>query len=243
MIVLETIGSGSSGNSYVIQYNEELFLVDLGLDEKTIKIAIDFKINKIVGCISTHGHIDHSKSVKDFKRICEVFSPYEFEIKKPHKRQLGSFKVTALPMLDKSMQHWQHTNGDGSECPCYAFLIEVDNQKLFYVTDTKLCVWNLKNEKIDHFLIGMNYVSDGIDNYKRKHVLTGHLNIDTCKGIIEANRTDHLQSVILCHLSADIDKPIEIINDIKKVAGKGVCVDYAKRGKSWELRGKGEVPF
>lgn len=173
-----------------------------------------------------------------------MFLPYESELKKPQKMQMGDFAVTALPMLDKEMQTWQHTNGDGTECPCYAFLIEVDGQRIFYVTDTKLCVWNLNKVNIDHMMIGLNYESDMLDKeeYKTYHKLTGHLGLEATKGIVEANRTDSLASVILCHLghdSVDIEK---CIGEIQKIAGD-TDVSVAEGGKSWTLRKKNECPF
>lgn len=174
-----------------------------------------------------------------------TFTPYEHPVKKPIKKKIGSFDITALPMLDKEMQTWQHTNGDGSECPCYAFLIEVDNQKLLYVTDTKLCVWNLHKVGINHLLIGLNYMPDMVADagFKKYHVLTGHMGLDACKGIVKANQTEHLQNVILCHLSGGIEDRHKCIEEVKAVSGNSVYVDCAERGKCWILRADDECPF
>lgn len=245
MIEVKCLGSRSSGNCYLLDYKEKTLILECGIKISEIKKALDWDLRRISGVCCSHVHSDHSKSVKDFRNIgVPMFLPYETEIKKPQKMQMGDFSVTALPMLDKEMQTWQHTNGDGTECPCYAFLIEADGQRIFYVTDTKLCVWNLRKMKLTHMMIGLNYEQDMLDSeeYKTYHKLTGHLGLETVKNIVEANRTDDLASVILCHLghdSVDVDK---CIGEVKKVAGDA-DVSVASSGKNWILRAKDECPF
>lgn len=245
MITLKCLGSSSSGNCYLLDCNGKTLILECGIKISEIKKALDWDLRRVSGVVVTHSHLDHAKSVKDFKNMgVQMFLPYETEIKKPQKMQMGNFTVTALPMLDKEMKTWQHTNGDGTECSCYAFLVEVNRHKLFYVTDTKLCVWVLRKHAIDHFLIGLNYEDDMLnrDEYKTVHKLTGHLGLETVKGIIEANRTDSLVSVILCHLghdNVDVDK---CIGEVQKAAGNA-DVSVASSGKSWILRVKDECPF
>lgn len=173
-----------------------------------------------------------------------VFAPYEQAEKKTQAVRYGNFAVTSLPLIDKQMERWQHTNSDGTECPCYAFLIEADGQKLLYVTDTKLLVWNLQKVKVNHMLTGLNYIPEMLshDEYKRYHVLTGHLGLDTVKGIVKANKTDGLMSVILCHMSAGSSNKDKCISEVKKVAGNAF-VDVAEGGKEWKLYGAHECPF
>lgn len=245
MITLKCLGSSSSGNCYLLDYNDETLILECGIKISEIKKALDWNLRRISGICVSHIHQDHSKSVKDFKNMgVPMFLPYESESKKPQKMQMGDFAVTALPMLDKEMQTWQHTNGDGTECPCYAFLIEVDGQRVFYVTDTKLCVWNLRKMNLTHMMIGLNYESDMLDKeeYKTYHKLTGHLGLEAAKGIVEANRTDSLVNVILCHLGHDSVDVGKCMGEIQKVAGKA-DVTVASSGKSWILRAKDECQF
>jgi ribonuclease BN (tRNA processing enzyme) len=173
-----------------------------------------------------------------------VFAPHEDAKKQIAKKEYGPFKITALPLLDKDMEVWQHTNGDGTQCPCYAFLIEVDKQRLLYVTDTKLLVWNVKKWNINHMLIGLNYMPERVDrnDFKTEHILTGHLSIETVKGIVDANMTSCLQNVILCHLSRGNTDSGKCIEEVKKVAGIA-NVDVAECGKEWKLYGANECPF
>ena len=54
-MLLRTIATGSSGNSYVLISNTgEILLLDLGVSEKTIKKGIDWKISNVVGAAISH---------------------------------------------------------------------------------------------------------------------------------------------------------------------------------------------
>lgn len=51
------IGTGSSGNSYALYDNSgKILLLDLGVKEKDIKKAIDYRISDVVGAVVTHEH-------------------------------------------------------------------------------------------------------------------------------------------------------------------------------------------
>lgn len=51
------IGTGSSGNSYALYDNNgKILLLDLGVREKDIKKAIDYRISDVVGAVVTHEH-------------------------------------------------------------------------------------------------------------------------------------------------------------------------------------------
>ena len=68
------------------------------------------------------------------------------------------------------------------------------------------------------------------------------MELETCAGFIEANTTDALQNVIICHLSANNAVPEEMVTRIKKVAGMA-NVDVAEAGKTWQLFNYETCPF
>lgn len=236
---LKCIGSGSSGNCYILTCNNEKLILDCGLPIKVIKQGLDFDLQGIQGILCTHKHLDHSLSVDDFKKMgFLVFKPYKD--KKP--MTLGVFKVCAIPMTNLQGK-WMHTNADGSECPCYGFLItHPDMGRLLYITDTELVKWRFKD--INHILISCNYQKKYIecDGAKRNHVLRGHMELETVKEFIKTNASDNLQNVILCHLSRDNADADEMVAEVKSIVPQAnVCV--AERGLEVELRNKNECPF
>lgn len=55
--MLKTIATGSGGNCYALMNDSEILLLDLGVSEKVIKKAIDFRVSNISGCLVTHKHL------------------------------------------------------------------------------------------------------------------------------------------------------------------------------------------
>lgn len=240
---LKCLGSSSAGNCYLLTSDSgETLILDCGIPIKEIKKGLDWNIRNVVGCIVSHVHSDHSKSVKDFKAMgIPVFASYISE--KPMKIGNGDFRVQAfdLTTIDGS---WTHTNADGTPCPIFGFLItHKEMGRMLYITDCELIKWKFKD--INHILLGVNYDKDLIDRDntgKANHVFRGHLSIDTACDFVKANDSDSLQNVIMCHLSsenADKDSFIAKMKNTVNVAN----VDVAEQGKSWILRKGDECPF
>lgn len=57
-MMLKTISSGSSGNSYILESESEAILIEAGVQFMKVKKELGFNIRKIVGCVVTHGHFD-----------------------------------------------------------------------------------------------------------------------------------------------------------------------------------------
>lgn len=239
---LKCLGSSSAGNCYLLTSNSaEALILDCGIPIKEIKKGLNWNIRNVVGCIVSHVHSDHSKSVKDFENMgIPVFAPYISE--KPMKIGNGDFRVQPFDLTTLDGR-WTHTNADGSECPCYGFLItHPEMGRMLYITDTNLIKWRFKG--ITHILLGVNYDKDLIDRgtSKANHVFRGHLSIDTACDFVKANYSDSLQNVIMCHLSSENADSDSFIEKMKKVA-KNANVDVAEAGKEWLLRNPNECPF
>ncbi len=243
MMQLKCLASGSSGNCYLLHAdNGETLVLDCGIGIKEIKKGLDWNIKDVVGVLCTHKHLDHSKSVNDFKAMgIPICKPYETLLMNQFLAN-SYFTVRAFDLTTVDGR-WTHTNADGTECPCYGFLItHKEMGKLLYITDTELIKWRFKS--INHILLGVNYDKDLVDtdNPKANHVFRGHLSIDTACDFVKANDSDSLQNVIMCHLSSENADKDSFIEKMKN-AVNGANVDVAEQGKSWILRKGDECPF
>lgn len=131
-----------------------------------------------------------------------IFAPYKNKEPMGFKRTSG-FMAQAFDLTDLNGK-FMHTNADGSECPCYGFLItHPDMGRLLYITDTELVKWRFTG--INHILLGVNYDSNLLssDIAKRTHVLRGHMSIDTACSFVKQNNGNDLRNVIMCHLSSE----------------------------------------
>ena len=114
---------------------------------------------------------------------------------------------------------------------------------MLYITDCEVIKWKFKD--IDHILLGVNYDKDMVDwsnTAKNNHVFRGHLEIGTACDFVKSNYSDHLQNVIMCHLSSENSDSDSFIEKMKKVT-YGTNVDVAAAGKSWNLKNPNECPF
>lgn len=242
---IKCIATGSTGNCYTLTSDSgETLILDCGIPIKEIKKGLDWNIRNVVGCIVSHVHSDHSKSLNDFNSMgIPVFAPYEkFE---PHfyTKIYGEFEVKDFPLATTD-NRWTHTNADGTPCPIFGFLItHKEMGRMLYITDCEVVKWKFRD--INHILLGVNYDKDLIDRDntgKANHVFRGHLSIDTACDFVKANHSDSLQNVIMCHLSSENADSGSFIEKMKKVA-YGANVDVAERGKEWILRKGDECPF
>lgn len=217
---LKCLASGSSGNCYLLSSGPETLILDCGIPIMEIKKGLNFDLSKVVGVCVTHAHQDHSKAVKNFEHMgfgAILNTPY-YGRETVFLKSGSKFEVKSFPLTDKD-GNWMHTNADGSECPCYGFLVKhPEIGKMLYITDTELVKWRFKG--INHILISCNYQKKYVadeEQAKRKHVLRGHMELQTVIDFIKENATDHLKTVTLCHLSDRNSNANEITEEVQKI--------------------------
>ena len=143
MLTLKVIGTGSLGNMYLLDYDGEKLLIELGMPYKDLLLNID-NINSVVGAVHTHEHIDHRlpKTYEEVKKIgLKVITPTNTKIGKRYK--LGSFEIIPLPAIHN--------------VECRAYLIRVGGDTVLFATDTRLLP-KVNNVKIDYFIVEVNYI-------------------------------------------------------------------------------------
>ena len=244
---LKCIATGSTGNCYTLTSDSgETLILDCGIPIKEIKKGLNWNIKNVVGVLCTHRHLDHSKSaVELYNTGFYAVAPYLIASrseKLSYKLKKSIFDISAFALKTVDGK-WTHTNGDGSECPCYGFWIQHSEMgTMIYATDTELIKWRFKN--VNHILLGVNYDQELLsgDDVKKNHVVRGHMSIDTACDFVKANTSDQLQNVIMCHLSKENADSDSFIEKMKKVA-YGANVDVAVAGKSWDLKNPSECPF
>ena len=254
-MILKCAGTGSSGNSYaLISDSGQILLIECGVNWKKTMRMIDYQISNVVGCIASHDHQDH---LKEYKKVLEnwisIYTNDEtaegFEIATgellkgiPEKKwfQCGEFSIMPfyVPHTTKDKD-----TGKIIPCPNYGYLVQHEEMgRLLYMTDLEYCPYNFKNLRVQHLLIECNYIKELADREEEnyRHRLQGHCSLDTCKGIVETNKTPDLRTVTLIHLSDKVCNPNRVLEEIKAVAGDRVEVNVAVPGLEVELK---KFPF
>lgn len=221
---LKVLGSGSSGNCYILESDTEALIIEAGVPLKEVKVALGFNVRKIVGAIVSHSHGDHCKYIEQYKKsgihaICfgKELPEYDAEKMKYYKVRMGQFVFKPFPLVH--------------DVPCYGFYITHPKiGSLVYASDTEYIKYRFKN--LDHILVEANYSDDLIDNeaVNREHVLRGHMSLQTALDFISTNDNPALKNVVLLHLSDNNADSAQFLQKTKETVKYGVDCYIAEKG-------------
>jgi phosphoribosyl 1,2-cyclic phosphodiesterase len=241
---LKVINSGSSGNAYLLGTKDSALLIECGVKFQQIKEASDFNLLSIVGCVVTHEHLDHSKSVRQVMQcgipIATSRGTYEalkltedlkdFEIGHAQSVWISrSWKVSAL-----SVEH------DAREP--LAFLIENDLcGRVLFITDTY--IFRYKIPKVDHLIIEANYDETIVDeltkskgtDYVNSRRFKSHMSFQTAIETIDRLDRSNLKNIVLIHLSDQVSNEKKFKEETEQrfgipttVATSGQIINFSK---------------
>lgn len=236
------IGSGSSGNGYLIDDGHSMLAIECGVKFKDFCKKANFEISRLDGILISHEHRDHCRHVKQFldTTFCDVYATAGTI------NAMQSDKALKITMLDyyrfKSLAfrrpveigHWAitafETQHDAAD-PC-GFLIDNDisGERILFATDSYYIKYRFKN--ITHLMIEANYsdevvadkMSKGFDIKRKSRLIESHMSIDTALDFIKANKSDKLQEIHLLHLSDSNSIALEFKKKAQRIAGVPVYI-------------------
>ena len=232
---LKTVRTGSVGNCYIVSCDEHHLLLDVGVHYKEIHKALEYDIIGIDAALVTHVHGDHISGVKYWltmgvdvlsnKQVVEAYPGVEF-IRAGYVRNVHGWKVIPFVVPHDATEN-------------YGYLIKLLNgEQLLYATDFAYIPKTFKTYKIEHFLLECNYMDyDEVEGSgdafeKRDHVIHGHAPLGVVKDFLEANMTDAMKTVTLCHLSRENADSKKILKEIKRIVPDNVTVSIATKGST-----------
>lgn len=229
---LKVIGTGSKGNAYLLENEQEALLIECGVSIMEIKKAVDFKVNKISGCIVTHEHNDHAKSIEEVlksgipvfatkgtflgKTIQSAYWRRAYEIKQRDEFEVGRFKVISFPI-----------NHDVNE-PCGYLIYHPDCGITLFLTDTYYSNFTFKG--LNNIIVEANYDTEIIDEklgdkkFLRDRIYKSHMNLDTCMDFLKANDLTAVNNIVLIHLSDSNSHELNFRKKVSEMTGKTVSV-------------------
>lgn len=202
MATLKILGSSSSGNCYLIECKDETLVLELGLKWGEILKGLNYKLGKVVGCLCSHLHSDHSKSIPNAlsfglsvyscEEVASIYLGVE-TLKLGKKTRIGKgFIVQPIQMFHN--------------VECYGFLIQHEEfGKLVFATDTNSVPYKFKG--VQHWLIEANHSQDilidnACDDVYSRSASENHLEINSTIETLKCNYTSEVQNIVLIHLSS-----------------------------------------
>lgn len=234
---LKVLASSSSGNCYLLENETELLILEAGIPFKRIQEGIDFNTSKVIGCLVTHEHKDHSKSIMDIlKNGINVYTSkgtmealgmeesYRLKTIKAH----DTLKVGGFTILPFDTQH------DAQE-PLGFLIQHKDMGKLLFITDSYYCKYKFK--EVDHILVECNYKKEILDEnihsgkvpeLIRDRIIKSHFELENVIEFLKSSDLSKTKNIVLIHLSSQNSDKKLFKKEIEKSTGRPVYI--AKKG-------------
>ena len=241
---LKVLGSSSKGNAYILETPSGTLLIEAGIPWKEIIKGLNYDLSKVVGCLISHEHQDHSKAVKDVMNsgIDVWTSEGTIEALGISHHRLNPIKSKdSLLMGDISIMAFD-TEHDAKEPLGFLIRYRPTGENLLFITDSYYSKYKFKN--LNYILIECNYIketldqniSDGyINEASKARLLKSHFSLENVKGFLNANDLSNCQEIVLLHLSsrnADADRMFREIyvetGIMPKIAVKGLELELEK---------------
>lgn len=232
MIDIKVIGSSSKGNAYLLDDSHTKLLLECGVGWKQIQQASKFKTSEIAGCLVTHEHGDHVKSLKDVLKAgidCYMSTGTANAVNVNHHRiktvqAKKPFKIGTFQIMAFDVQH------DVSEP--YGFLVmNKEGDRLLFATDTYYIKY--KFPRLTHIMIECNYSSAILDanialgtvpQVMKKRLTRSHFSLENVKEFFKANDLSQVEEIHLLHLSDSNSDEALFKEEIMKLTGKPVYI-------------------
>jgi phosphoribosyl 1,2-cyclic phosphodiesterase len=233
MINIISLGSSSKGNCYMIDDGSTKILLECGLPYREIQKGFNFQMSSIAGCLVSHEHNDHCKSIKDvLKAGIEVYASYgtwdSLGLDGHHRahpvKAKKQFQIGTWTILPFNVQH------DVSEP--YGFLLaNQQGERILFATDTYYIKYRFSG--LTHLMVECNYSLDilnqniangSVPKVMKKRLLRSHFSLENVKEFLKANDLSKVQEIWLLHLSDSNSNADLFKKEIQELTGKMVIV-------------------
>ena len=230
---LKILGSSSSGNCYVFDNGIEALVVECGISFNEVKKAVDFDISRIVGCLVSHEHGDHTKHVQKF-----LDAKIDMFMSSGTMSKIG-FESYYLPSIleagvEKSLCGFRiipfNIQHDAVE-PLGFLIHHPEMGTVLFATDTYYLKYKFGG--LNNILIECNYridiLKENIANGRVPKVMSdrtmqSHMSYETCVETLLANDLSAVNNIVLIHLSDGNSNACEFQQGIHEATGKTVHV-------------------
>jgi phosphoribosyl 1,2-cyclic phosphodiesterase len=232
MIEISVLASSSRGNCYRVTDGSSSILLECGISWKAIRQGLLFKTGELVGCLISHSHNDHCKSVQDaMKSSLDCYmsrgtadalgvSGHRVKIIEP----LKQFAIGNWRILPFETQH----DCEGS---VGFLLVNYRDEKLLFITDSYYCKYKFNG--LTHIMIECNHSYDILDQNvangllplaMKNRLIRSHFSLENVKEFLKANDLSRVQEIWLLHLSDGNSDAERFKREIQELTGKMVFV-------------------
>lgn len=236
---LRVIGTGSSGNCYILQAERSSLMLDAGVRMRDIRRSMP-RPSSVAGCLVTHEHMDHAQAAYDIAAlgIPVVMSQGTFEeIEKPHSaiRFRLAHELVPIDLGDFTVMAFK-TQHDAREPLGFLIRHNPTHETILYATDTYYLAYTFPG--VTYWIVECNYVDEIVDQKAeygelsaalRKRLHRSHMSLRRLEQALMANDLSKTRMIVLVHLSDQRSDEEVMINTVKS-ATKIESVVAARKG-------------
>jgi phosphoribosyl 1,2-cyclic phosphodiesterase len=246
-----SLGSGSSGNSYIVSDDLTNIIVDCGFSLTEFENRLLFKkikVSDIKAILLTHEHDDHSKGAFAFaeKYKIPIFITYgtykmcQKKIKKSYKIDLNFIQPLKNFTFENMKIHPLPVPHDAREPVQFKF--EINKKKLAIITDlgfgNNYLIESLQD--VDALILESNHDLELLSKSKypislKKRIMSdfGHLSNDQSLAILKKINLKNLKWLGAAHLSSENNSPKLVQETWKSVFTKEINFIDPENGIQW----------
>ena len=222
----EALASSSAGNAYVVSDQETRILLECGVSHKKLQKLSVFSLSDFAGCLVSHEHKDHAKSVDEL--ISRGMPVYMSEgtaealetdtvtlIEAMEQFNVGSFDIVPFT-----------TFHDAREPLGFLIKSRVDGDVLAFATDTVNLRYKFPGLNI--LAIEANYDKAILERCERMpekvryRITNSHMEIDTLCDYLRSLDLSECREIHLLHLSDATSHEGHFINKVARAVPKGI---------------------
>ena len=230
---LHVLGSSSKGNCYILENDSEALIIECGVNFKLVKQALNFNLRKVVGCLLTHEHGDHSKYTQEFlKAGIDVWASMG-----THKA-IGTFEhhraricYVETIFACGSFRFKSFTVKHDAAHPLGFLINHKETGSVLFLTDTYYSAYTFKG--LNNIIVEANYSksiiaakqeSGALPMFLKDRIIESHMSLETCKDLLKANDLSQVNHIVLIHLSDGNSDARMFQSEVQALTGKTVHI-------------------
>lgn len=221
---INILGSGSSGNAYILKDGDRKIIIDPGLPIKEIRRKTPFNLATLDACLISHEHGDHTKSIYHIAKLginC-IGSPGTLS----NFEKLNGTRVAVPPLSCHEENGWKikpfQTEHDSVE-PTGFMILSPSGKKIVYATDTYFLRYRFTG--VNYYLIECNYKEEWLHENEdlteelKARIRWSHFEIENVKDFFKAQDLSRTEKIFLIHLSDQNAEPEHFKKEIEELTG------------------------
>ena len=193
---IKSLGSGSTGNCYLVKQDGVTYILDAGVDFK--KTVSNINLNQVDFAFISHEHKDHSLNQEKLAfRGVKIIDGRNIQVFSKNENK-GIF-IPNTSIYTFPIEH--------GECKNAGLIVKTENECLLYCTDFNICRYDLSDFKFTHIIVECNYQEDLMNkapnDFKRLRQINTHMGLEGLKVFIKHLDLTDVEWILLVHLSTE----------------------------------------